>query len=574
MSADFNLKARRYEKLCSYVMLKVFCLSISKWLHLNLSQNRSLMEFAMKGNCSSRAIHLLICVTLLFTSYSGIAQCQSVTVQNVVATSLSSSTTALTWSDNYSGTLSIEWGVCGFTPGTGYYTSSATDSVILDRLNPGVDYDVYISCSTTHLTMISFNSGCQFAGNDISTAEKIDFDIPQWNWGTPDPLRRFRHSIISTNGCYSNALSYKPQADIVYLYEPHHYAQSFSISSSGAHDSASIRILDSTLNVIAVSDTCFPAVGSKKFGASLVDFQVDYKMKYYVAIELRSQGANPTCDSQTVCYFEENLIDCTVADMTELDTLATACNSIVLYWHQHDVDTFDISYGPVGTLPSNGAMIATQDTIVGLTNLMSGTSYDFYFKSSCSRDSASLTSWIGPFTYSTRGGVATATANVFSVIDSTTATDWYVTFDGTNSVADSLVWNFGDGSPNESGFLVSHMYTQFTTYTVIAFASQNCSVDTAMIILTVNPWSMSESKSQELVIVPQPVLDFAYIPIEYGEVQRALVFDLVGRKVVESVRFEEVEDGVRLDMSDLDSGTYILIVHTKRGVLRAKLIVQ
>lgn len=527
----------------------------------------------MKYTYSSLNLYFVLVVLGLVFGLESNAQCPTSLIQGMYVTNRTATSVQLNWQDNYNGTLSVEWGVCGFTPATGFYkTFSGSDSVVIDRLSPSLSYDVYLSCVNGQiLDTLSFSMGCQFVGDDISSALPIDFDTHPWTWGTPDPLYKVRIHSVDPAGCLTDALPYQPLKDVVYKYTPKPNSEYISIQAPSAFDTASIRILDSSLNVVAVSDTCYYARGAPAtIGAGLRNFSVDREMVYFIAIEIDSNLTSyGNCSAWVDFIFEEFRTACIAPDMSELDTLFTSCDAMAIQWNSHDVDTFQVCMVRAGMPPSSAATTVVTDTLFAVSNLLSNTPYDFYFRAGCSTESAD---WQGPYTYSTRTGASTAVANFMYTLDSLTITDAYFSFDANASVADSVMWDFGDGN-QDVGFLVHHVYQMAGQVTVTALAIHNCSVDTQSVVIYI-PYSISEFEAEGFQVYPQPVADFATVQIQANLVLNLNLYDVTGRLITSQLPFEDNGENIILDVRNLAPGTYVLQVETANGVSNSRIIRQ
>lgn len=64
---------------------------------------------------------------------------------------------------------------------------------------------------------------------------------------------------------------------------------------------------------------------------------------------------------------------------------------------------------------------------------------------------------------------------------------------------------------------------------------------------------------------PNPTLDQLFIKITNGEIQQVIIYDLYGRKILES-------DKEKIDVSSLSSGLYMIKIYSTRGVVTKKMI--
>ena len=106
--------------------------------------------------------------------------------ENLVATSVSSSTIAVSWDAGAASSWVVEYGVSGFTPGMGTLASASTNSITLSGLAPVTSYDIYVRpiCSATDTGFVAHTTcltGCDSVINDFPWVEDFENGIACWN---------------------------------------------------------------------------------------------------------------------------------------------------------------------------------------------------------------------------------------------------------------------------------------------------------------------------------------------------------------------------------------------------------
>ena len=106
--------------------------------------------------------------------------------ENLVATATSSNTINATWDAGAASNWIVEYGVSGFTPGTGTFVGVSTNSATLTGLAPVTSYDIYVRpiCSSAdtgfaaHATCLT---GCDSVINDFPWVEDFENGITCWD---------------------------------------------------------------------------------------------------------------------------------------------------------------------------------------------------------------------------------------------------------------------------------------------------------------------------------------------------------------------------------------------------------
>lgn len=161
-------------------------------------------------------------------------------------------------------------------------------------------------------------------------------------------------------------------------------------------------------------------------------------------------------------------------------------------------------------------------------------------------------------------------------IDTVAATYAQVSADASNSIADSIVWDFGDGSPLGRGFTVTHRYYQYGTYHLRATAYHGCSSVDSMGTVVIQPWSTSEYESS-LEIFPNPSSGMIHIvaPVNISASSELALYSADG-KVVAHRTIDSMNQGDVLDwnLSDIAPGLYVLKMRGARLNITQKIILE
>lgn len=137
-----------------------------------------------------------------------------------------------------------------------------------------------------------------------------------------------------------------------------------------------------------------------------------------------------------------------------------------------------------------------------------------------------------------------------------------VIFENNSQDATTYSWDFGDGSPADTGFEPSHLYDFNGTYTISLTATNNCgSVDTTFSVNITASALEDEIKDISFQVYPNPANSSITIEIDALN-NRAINLQLLDMKG-SVLRSKKVEEGRQsytetIDVSELPAGVYML----------------
>ena len=244
-------------------------------------------------------------------------------------------------------------------------------------------------------------------------------------------------------------------------------------------------------------------------------------------------------------------------------------------------------------IPINGSFTATVDTTNGNTNFVAQPVNINYNYSWIYGDGGTGTGAISTHTYASGGnytacllindnsGLCSDTmcnsvlvyiANPSCAISFTTqALGGTVIFNPTPfSITDTYIWNYGDGSPKDTALLGNHTYTASGNYVVCVtvVTLQGCTntfCQTVNVALT----GIDEITKNNFSVFPNPAGNHLSLKSQMPtKILNASFIDYTGRKI--EARFLQKDDGIEFDLSNLESGIYLLelITTEKRSSVR------
>jgi hypothetical protein len=138
------------------------------------------------------------------------------------------------------------------------------------------------------------------------------------------------------------------------------------------------------------------------------------------------------------------------------------------------------------------------------------------------------------------------------------------------------IWDYGDGSPRDTGWQTSHRYLKNGLYKVTVYLIGDCHTDSTELksyyetldVFDANT-SVAELEGVLLKLYPNPAQDKVTISSEGATIKGLQLYNILGQRVA----IEEVVAGSQVDMktTHLVSGVYHLIIETSKGNINRKL---
>ena len=140
--------------------------------------------------------------------------------------------------------------------------------------------------------------------------------------------------------------------------------------------------------------------------------------------------------------------------------------------------------------------------------------------------------------------------------------------------ATSYFWNFGDGNTNNTSGIPTHTYSVPGLFYVVTLIVYNDCGDSDTLISSLASISIDEETLDEFVLYPNPTHGAftLKLPQSLNETMELQVLSLDG-KLVQSMQVEVNGDKVKIEASDVSSGEYLVRFLYKGKWIRQKLIV-
>ncbi len=306
--------------------------------------------------------------------------------------------------------FNIEYGLTGFTLGTGTQITALTDTfATVNGLTPNTTYDFYVqdSCGVGDVTMwagpFTFSTSClSFA---LPYSEGFDGGFPSC-WSTNDPTYAFTSScalsgqgliIYSPNGTYAETpvidASTVSKVKLAYFYRG---GGSGCGNSPESSDSTSIEYWDGTqwVNIKNYNGSNEPTTFTRDSVIISTGLTAGLKFRFVLASGTGTNFDSWSYDSVTV----EEVLPC--ADPTALGATNIDTSSADLFWTSSAAATqWAVEIDTAGFALGTGTRtIVTNDTS-NISGLATATAYDYYVAAICSPGDTSA--FVGPFTFYT-----------------------------------------------------------------------------------------------------------------------------------------------------------------------------
>ncbi len=413
---------------------------------------------------------------------------------SVDAVNITTTNADITWASGSNQSSSwIEYGLLGFTPGTGIVINPATTPTTLSGLMPGTIYEacVYDICSalgdTSSAGCVTFTTLCAPITMYPYTEDFEMGIIPACyvSYGTTTgPF------VWTPDAGGTTSTSTGPAVDNttgtgagIYLYT--------EASGGVAGDSAFLDLPEFDLTSLTVPEISY---FYHMYGADIISLELevydattmtwsslnsivgqqqtasnDPWMEARVDLSAYSSSTNLKLRFLTVRGASFNndvaLDDITVretpacVDPTNLMVTNATSSSISLSWMSDtNIVSSTIEYGPIGFSLGTGTQVTATPSAFTITGLASGACFEFYVRDSCS----SATAWIGPVNSCTIATCSVSSVPVSATSDTTDCDGGSVSLSAVSSTGNDLVWlNNGQAVSTGANFVSDSI--SFTT---------------------------------------------------------------------------------------------------------------
>ncbi|MBG00632.1 MAG: hypothetical protein CMI36_16705 [Owenweeksia sp.] len=394
------------------------------------------------------------------------------------ATVLNYQSAQIDWVTGGASNWNIEYGVSGFTLGTGTMMNASSNSVSLNSLSGNTTYDVYVrdSCGPGDVSpwaSTSFTTPC----SPSSVPTIIDFTgaFPPSCWvegdgGNPatgpttlgtGAWTTDGFGNVGTSGAMKINLFNVGDQDWVITSEfdlttggPYQLEFDFGVFVFGNTSSGTLGS-DDEVQVLVSTDNGVTWTNLATYNNSYITNAggnheiIDLAAYSGNTIRLAFWASEGTVDDpEDMDVMVDNFEIRLTPSCQEPSSLGVTNTSDVftdVYWTPGGASNWNVEYGPTGFSIGNGTYVSAADDTTAITGLTAATTYDYYVRDSCGPGDVSI--WIGPFTFTT--------------LPCSAANQCVFTVDMFDSFGDG--WNGNEFGIIQSGVLVAQFGQGFTT---------------------------------------------------------------------------------------------------------------
>ena len=158
-----------------------------------------------------------------------------------------------------------------------------------------------------------------------------------------------------------------------------------------------------------------------------------------------------------------------------------------------------------------------------------------------------------------------------------TANGLEVSFTNTSTNATNYIWDFGDGNASLQAS-PTYTYDAPGNYTVKLIAENANCADTTEITLSITVGIEEKDAFNSIKLYPNPTANYATLSMDLinNSDVHVLVFDLAG-KLVHDIKNERLfagEHQVKIDMTGLNNGLYLVTIKADKAVVSKRLVVN
>ena len=327
--------------------------------------------------------------------------------RNVNATSITTTSATINWSDTIASQYVIEYGPSGFEHGTGTVAYATDDSLAITGLTPSSRYDVYVRalCTDSDSSMWSFCYSFNTACGNIASLPYSD-NLNSWGSGSSvhAPYCWTYGSGYSTSYPYiSNSYSYGAAGGSFYMYtDPSGntyfqlppidstlftanqlFTTFYTYRSTTSYDMGVIVGVSTTPDLTGFVPVDTVMVNYGQWDAQEIYFDQYTGVGKYITFVAYCP------DSYSYPYIDNISLDLipSCPRVTNLASANATSNSVDLSWVDHGSNTpssWIIEYGPQGFSLGTGTQVSVTTNPVTLTNLPTSMQCDFYVRPVCS----------------------------------------------------------------------------------------------------------------------------------------------------------------------------------------------
>ena len=348
----------------------------------------------------------------------------------LAASNVGASDVELSWSSGGASNWQIEYGIAGFSPGSGTLVNVSSNPATISGLSSNTTYDFYLrdSCgagdvsawvgplSATTLCAVftapyteSFDDSTWVAGTGAQNVNNLINNC----WRRPDPNNPNFGTASGPTGSANTGPNQDAGGSGKYIYTEYsggvngpgeitspqvHVPASFTnpqLAFAYHMYGAGIDSLQVQISTGSGYNRLTSITGAQQSASADLWLREDVDLSSYsndtVQIRFLGYGANFASDIALDDFALEDET-CPEPTLIQVDTATTT--SITLSWTTGGASNWQISYGPPGFNPAQGTVVTAGSNPFTVTGLSPSSVYEFYVRDSCA--ASDLSNWEGP----------------------------------------------------------------------------------------------------------------------------------------------------------------------------------
>ncbi|GAA4761241.1 MULTISPECIES: T9SS-dependent choice-of-anchor J family protein [Flavobacterium] len=343
---------------------------------------------------------------------------------NLSAYQNGSSSALLNWNTNNNNSVNceIEYGLEGFTLGTGQIIQVTQNPFVLNNLNSNSKYQFRVRniCNSGVVNwsdLYTFKVSCSVSSPFVENFDQYPatnaFLIPDFCWTVNDVSNDNLYGGVK-NVYYENFNSppnvghfYNSNTAGKFIYFISPYLSDFDntkkikfwINNVREISTSQVLILGTLSNSVDFNTfTPYQTIDLANLPAYGKEINIDFSnytgTNKHIAFKLSGENISDYFYIDDFQYLNNS--NCT--EPINVQLLNISSNSLKITWDNNSAQNTQIEYGPFGFIPGSGTILNSNTNEIVITNLQPTTKYDFYLRSNCSSNQ-SIT--IGPKTVET-----------------------------------------------------------------------------------------------------------------------------------------------------------------------------
>ncbi len=373
------------------------------------------------------------------------------------ATRITLYTATLSWITGGASNWVLEYGLRGFTPGSGAFVYNVSNPYTLTALTSGTTYDFYVrdSCGSGNLSTwagpYNFNTiSCPTSSSLLAFRITQNTAMLSWitvrasNWVLEYGLRGFTlgNGIRVRTATNPHTLTGLKPGTTYDFYVRDSCGSNDLSTWAGPHNFNTVSCPEPS-SLLATNITQNTATLSWTTGGAS-NWELEYDLRGFTlgnGIRVRTAtnphtltGLTPgtdydfyvrdSCGSGNLNTwagpYNFNTIGCPTP--SSLLAINITQNTATLSWAMGGASNWVLEYDLRGFTPGSGAFVYNVSNPYTLTGLTSGTTYDFYVRDSCG--SGNLSTWAGPYNFNTIGCPTPSSFLAINITQNTATLSW------------------------------------------------------------------------------------------------------------------------------------------------------